>query len=271
MAPGGKGANQAVAAARCGAEVAFVGCLGNDAYGNEALENYRREGIIATHVRLTDEAATAVATITVDATGQNSITVAPGSNFCLTVEDIERARDLIEDADVVLLQLEIPIVCVRRAVDIAYEMRKTIILNPAPAQPLDDETLKKASILTPNESETEMLTSAHVRSVNEVVKAAQILRRRTAATVVLTLGERGAFVSGEGCEELIPTRSVKALDATAAGDVFNGALAVMVAEKKDLREAIRFANAAAALSVTKMGAQPSIPTRKEVENFMLEK
>ncbi len=266
-APGGKGANQAVAAARFDASVSFVGCLGNDSYGKEALENYRREGIDATHVRIVPEVATAIATITVDAVGQNAITVAPGSNFAMTVEVVERARPLIETCDILLLQLEIPMECVRRAVEITNELKKTIILNPAPAQQLPNEMLRSVSILTPNESETELLTGISVHNSQEAKKAAQALRVRGAKSVILTLGERGAFIAANGVEELIPAPPVKAIDATAAGDVFNGVLGVMIAEGKSLGDAVRWANAAAALSVTKMGAQPSIPNRKAVGDF----
>jgi ribokinase len=174
--PGGKGANQAVAAARFGAEVSLVGCLGDDMYGKQALENYRREGINADHVRLATDAATAIATIMVDANGQNAIAVAPGANFAMRVEDVNRARPLIERCDILLLQLEIPMSCVRRAVEIAEELKKTIILNPAPAQLLDETILRSVSILTPNESETELLAGIPVRTDEQVRTAARHLR-----------------------------------------------------------------------------------------------
>jgi ribokinase len=267
-APGGKGANQAVAAARFGANVVFVGCLGDDSYGREALENYRREGIDASHVRLVRDATTAVATITVDLSGQNAITVAPGANFAMRTEDVERAASLIDRADMVVLQLEIPMDCVRRAIDLAHVRGKRILLNPAPAQQLDTAMLKRVSFITPNEQETHTLTGSSVQTVEEARIAAAELRVRGAANVILTLGERGAFISTDEIEEMIPAPRVRALDATAAGDVFNGVLAVMIAEGKSLDEAVRFANVAAALSVTKMGAQPSIPRREEVERFL---
>jgi ribokinase len=267
-APGGKGANQAVAAARFGANVVFVGCLGDDSYGREALENYRREGIEASHVRLVRDAATAVATITVDATGQNAITVAPGANFAMRVEDVERAASLIDRADMVVLQLEIPMECVVRAVELAHERGKKILLNPAPAHSLDASLLKKVSFITPNEQETQMLTGSRVQTLEEVRTAAANLRARGATNVILTLGERGAFISTDETEEMIPSPRVRALDATAAGDVFNGVLAVMISEGRSLVDSVRWANAAAALSVTKMGAQPSIPTREEVKGFL---
>jgi ribokinase len=269
-AAGGKGANQAVAAARAGAEVGFVARVGEDSFGEQAITGFVGDGIDVRHVTRDPAAPSGVALIFVDDSGENSIAVAPGANARLTPEDVEAAGGLITGADVVVMQLETPIETVERAAALAREHGVRVILNPAPAQPLSDEILGKVSILTPNESEAELLTGIQVEDDAGAEAAARTLAARGVETVILTLGARGAFVFESDSRELVPGFEVQAVDTTAAGDVFNGSLAVGLAEGMQLAPAVRFANAAAALSVTKLGAQPSAPTRSEIEDFLNE-
>ena len=269
-AAGGKGANQAVAAARAGAEVGLVARVGEDSFGEQAISGFIDDGIDVQHVTRDPSAPSGVALIFVDERGENCIAVAPGANAGLTPNDVEAAEDLIIGADVVVMQLETPLETVERAAALAREHSVRVILNPAPAQPLSDEILGNVSILTPNESEAELLTGIRVEDDAGAEEAARALVARGVKTVILTLGSRGAFVFESGSGELVPGFEVDAVDTTAAGDVFNGSLAVGLAEGMPLAGAVRFANAAAALSVTKLGAQPSAPTRAEIETFLTE-
>ncbi|HEX5223093.1 MAG TPA: ribokinase [Verrucomicrobiae bacterium] len=262
-ASGGKGANQAVAAARAGGEVCFVGCVGNDVFGDQAIGGFIREKINISYLRR-KRAASGVALICVATDGQNSIAVAPGANAQLLPADIKRAQSAFHEADILLLQLETPLPTVIAAIKQAAKADLPMILNPAPAQPLSDELLRCVSIITPNETEAQMLTGVKVANEAGAKRAAQALHRRGVKTVIITLGSRGAFVSNENIQELTPAFKTKAVDTTAAGDVFNGALAVGLAERLGLRAAVQFANAAAAISVTRLGAQPSAPKRKEI-------
>jgi len=209
-----------------------------------------------------------VALIFVDEKGENSIAVASGANGKLSPADVHAASNAISAADVVVMQLETPLETIGEAAAIANNAGVKVILDPAPAQPLDDEILSRVSILTPNESEVELLTGIAIESDADAGNAADVLSRKGIATVLITLGARGVFVRGEGLNELVPGFEVEAVDTTAAGDLFNGALAVGLAEGKSLKEAVLFANAAGALSVTRLGAQPSAPTRTEIENFL---
>lgn len=267
MAAGGKGANQAVAAARSGGRVGFIARVGRDLFGEQAIRGFAADGIDVGNVIMDETAPSGVALIFVGGDGENSIGVASGANACLSVEDIDRARDAISGAGILLIQLEIPIETVRAAVSLAPEHAR-VILNPAPAQPLDDELLARVSILTPNESEAELLTGVSVHDHAGAEKAAAALRGRGVETVLITLGAEGVFVADREFTGIVPGFSVEAVDTTAAGDVFNGALAVGLAEKRPLIDAVRFANAAAALSVTRLGAQPSAPGRAEIESFI---
>jgi len=269
-AAGGKGANQAVAAARAGAEVGLVARVGEDSFGEQAISGFIDDGIDVQHVTRDPSAPSGVALIFVDERGENCIAVAPGANAGLTPNDVEAAEELIIGADVVVMQLETPLETVERAAALAREHSVRVILNPAPAQPLSDEILGNVSILTPNESEAELLTGIRVEDDAGAEEAARALVARGVKTVILTLGSRGAFVFESGSGELVPGFEVDAVDTTAAGDVFNGSLAVGLAEGMPLAGAVRFANAAAALSVTKLGAQPSAPTRAEIETFLTE-
>ena len=266
-AGGGKGANQAVAATRAGGEVTFVTCVGNDSFGDRAIGEFMRDGISVNHIRRR-RGPNGVALIFVAPDGQNSIAVAPGANAHLSSADVKRAASAFLDADALLLQLEIPLPTVTVAIRQATRAGVPVILNPAPGQKLSDELLKQVSILTPNEIEAESLTGVKVTSISSAKRAAHTLHRRGVGSVVVTLGAKGAYLSNGEAEGLIPGFRVKAVDSTAAGDVFNGALAVGLGERMDLRKAVRFANAAAALSVMRAGAQPSAPKRKEIERFL---
>jgi len=267
MAAGGKGANQAVAAARSGGQVTFIARVGNDLFGEQAIKGFADDGINVDNVIKDENAPSGVALIFVGGDGENSIGVASGANAKLSAEDIEKAREVISSAGVFLIQLETPMETVKAAVQLAAHGAR-VILNPAPAQPLDDEVLRHVSILTPNESEAELLTGVPIENEEAAAKAATALRDRGVETVLITLGAQGVFVASDDFCGIAPGFSVTPVDTTAAGDVFNGALAVALAEQKPLREAVRFANAAAALSVTKLGAQPSAPYRLEIEAFL---
>lgn len=264
MNPGGKGANQAVAASRLGGDVAFISKTGNDIFGEQSVENLRREGVNTENIVVDPENPSGVALITVDSRAENCIVVAPGSNMTLKPDDIDKAIKQIEMADIVLLQLEIPIETVEYTAQIAFRNEKRVILNPAPAQKLSDSILKTIYILTPNETEAEILTGVKVTNTDTAKKAAQILLKKSVEIVIITMGANGAFVHTNSLSELIPAPEVKAVDTTAAGDTFNGALAVAVSEGFNIREAVQFANKAASIAVTRLGAQTSTPYRSEV-------
>jgi ribokinase len=265
---GGKGANQAVAAARAGGTVVFVTAVGTDSLGDRAVEGLVRENIDVGLVRRVADVPSGVALIFVDDAGENSIAVAPGANLELRPEDVEPLDGLLHAGDVVLLQLEIPLATVDAASRLATKHGARVILNPAPAQALPDSLLAAVSILTPNEAEAGQLAGFAVGDEIDLTRAADTLHRRGVHGVLITLGARGVFTSGIGASELAGGFTVAAIDTTAAGDVFNGALAVALVERQSLRHAIRFASAAAALSVTRMGAQASAPWRDEIETFL---
>ncbi|HXQ79716.1 MAG TPA: ribokinase [Opitutaceae bacterium] len=267
-APGGKGANQAVAAARAGGRVAFIARLGRDSLGNEAMTRLRAEGILLSHTVRDDAHPSGVALIFVGSDGENSIAVAGGANQQLSRADVSAARGLIARARILLLQLETPLQTVAAAARLARRAGVRVILNPAPACPLPDALLRNVSVLTPNESEASLLTGCKVRGAASAARAALILQGRGVETVIITLGAKGAFVAGRDQTGLVAGFKVKAVDTTAAGDVFNGALAVRLAEGCPLFDAVRFAHAAAAISVTRPGAQPSIPTRREILSML---
>lgn len=262
--PGGKGANQAVAASRLGGSVSFVAKVGNDMFGNQAKQLFENEEINTNFVFTDDSNPSGVALITVDECGENCIVVAPGANGNLTCEDIDRARMAIETSSIVLLQLEIPIETVMYAADLAVNAGKRVILNPAPATKLPDELLMKLSVITPNETEAEILTGIRVTDIDSVERAAHILHSKGIPVVIITLGSKGSFYYfGDGFT-MIPAPKVETVDTTAAGDVFNGALAVALAKGLEMEGAIRMANRAASISVTRMGAQSSAPYLREM-------
>lgn len=268
IAAGGKGANQAVAAARAGGDITFIGCVGIDTLGKQAVEGFIRDKINVEHIKKVDNVASGVALIFVGESGENSIAVASGSNSKLCPEDITNSEKVITRAHILLMQLETPISTVTRAAQIAHNAGVKVILNPAPARLLDEELLQMVSILTPNEIEVELLTGVKVADEDSARKAAEVLHTKGVPTVVITMGAKGVFLDNGETRRLIPGFHVQAVDTTAAGDVFNGALAVGLAEGKSIEDAICFANAAAALSVTKLGAQPSAHSRDEIDSFL---
>jgi ribokinase len=264
MNPGGKGANQAVAAARLGGKVTFITKRGNDLFGNQAVGLLMREGIETKYVVKDTEFPSGVALITVDSSGENSIVVAPGSNANLQEEDIPPAIFSTGKFEILLLQLEIPIPTVEYSAMKASENGIKVILNPAPASALSDNLLKHTWLITPNETEAEALTGVNITNMFSAEKASLILQERGVKNVIITLGETGAYIKSGNYSELVPGIKVTPVDTTAAGDVFNGALAVAISEGSDLKNAVVFANKAASISVTRMGAQASAPYRNEV-------
>ena len=267
-AAGGKGANQAVGAARAGGQVTFIARVGQDMFGDQAVAGFVKDGINVDYVTRDKTSPSGVALIFVAKDGENSIAVAGGANANLSNADVRKAKAAFAGASVLVMQLETPLESVQAAADLAAKAGVRVILNPAPAQPLPDKLLKCVSILTPNETEAELLTGIAVSDAATAAAAAAKLCVRGVQTVIITLGARGAYVATESGGQLVPGFKVKAVDTTAAGDIFNGALAVAIAEGKPLELAVRFANAAAAISVTRLGAQPSAPTRREIERFL---
>ena len=266
MAGGGKGANQAVAVARMDHRVIFTAALGRDMFGDAAVSSYQRFGIDTSYI-VRKDAPSGVALIMVDSAGQNSISVALGANNSLSTEDIRGVLEQVEKDDIVLLQLEVPMATVDAAVDIATAKGARVVLNPAPAAVVSEQTLSKLYLITPNQTEAQTLTGIEVKDEATASLAAQVLCSRGVGRVVITMGSLGAYLYEEGRGEIIEARKVAAVDTTAAGDVYNGALCAALAEGKSLREALAFATKASAISVTRVGAQPSVPTREEVDNF----
>ncbi|MFM8704623.1 MAG: ribokinase [Planctomycetia bacterium] len=264
---GGKGANQAVAAARSGGSTTLIAKLGADAMGDAAVAAFAAEGIDTTFISRDLATASGVAFILVDDRGENSIAVASGANDRLLPADIDRAHDAIRAADMLLVQLEIPLDTVRHAVAVAHAAGVPVILNPAPARPLHAGLLAQVAILTPNETEAELLTRLAVTDEPSAAVAAGRLIAAGPRSVVITLGRRGAVVAAAAAPAPVAGHDVAALDTVAAGDVFNGCLAVALAEGKSLVEAAAFANAAAAIAVTRHGAQASAPRRDEILMF----
>jgi ribokinase len=265
MNPGGKGANQAVAASRLGGEVAFISKVGQDVFGQQALQNLQNEGIDTSGVAIDPDEPSGVAQITVDKSGENCIVVAPGANMALSREDLEERMGLIESAEIILAQMEVPLSTISFALAKAFEMGKKTILNPAPAVPLPEELYGSLYMITPNQSEAEILTGIKVIDGRSARKAAEWLLKKGVQVVIITLGADGAFIY-DGKEEIqLPAPKVKAIDTTAAGDTFNGAIAVALGKNRSFIDALGFANKAAAQTVTKMGAQSSIPYWRELE------
>lgn len=266
--PGGKGANQAVAAARAGGTVVLVAKKGNDLFGDEAALHFRNENI-GTDYLFTDPAQpSGVALITVDARGENSIVVAQGANATLSAADVDEAAHIIVPGSTVLLQLEVPLPTVVHAAMLAMEKGATVVLNPAPACALPDALYRSIHIITPNETEAELLTGIAVADEASAARAAAVLQQKGVGVVIITMGARGAYMCSGQQQLLVPAPTVDAIDTTAAGDVFNGALVVALSEGRTLHDAVAFACGAAAMSVTRMGAQASAPYRHEVDAFV---
>lgn len=265
MFPGGKGANQAVAAARAGGEVVFVAKVGNDIFGTEAVNGFVREGIITKYLSTDMDKPSGVALILVNDDGENEIVVAPGSNGGLTHEDILRAEEEIMDATVALLQLEIPLESVLSGAQLCFEKGCKVILNPAPALHLPDHLFPFLFLITPNETEAEILTGISVSDGESAERASRSLLRKGVKNVIITMGSAGAFFMNEATNFMVPSPKVKAIDTTAAGDVFNGVLAVQIAHGVDWQTSISIACKAASISVTRMGAQSSAPFLRELQ------
>ena len=263
--PGGKGANQAVAAARQGTSVAMVGRVGKDSFGPTLIQNLQNNKVDITRVQ-TDESATGTAIIVVDASGQNSIVLSPGANGKVTPADVDALS--VQDVDTLLLQLEIPLEAVIHAASVARKNGLRVILNPAPARPIPDSLLVNVDILVPNEGELGLLTGVHVTEAASAEPAAKALLAKGVQTVIVTLGSNGALLVTGDRTTHIPAFQVGVVDTTAAGDAFIGGLAAALLKGKSLEEAVRYGNASGALAATKFGAQPSLPTQDEVEQLL---
>jgi ribokinase len=263
--PGGKGANQAVAAARQGARVSMLGRVGSDSFGPTLIDNLQQNHVDTTYV-LTDKSATGTAIIVVDASGQNSIVLSPGANGKVSLADVDTFP--FQSADMLLLQFEIPLEAVIHAASLARQNGLRVILNPAPARPIPDLLLADMDILVPNESELQLLSGQPVTDTDSAKSAARALLEKGVKTVILTLGANGALLVTDEKVTHIPTFKVEVVDTTAAGDAFIGGLAAALLKDKSLEEAVHYGNAAGALAATKFGAQPSLPTRDEVERIL---
>lgn len=266
MNPGGKGANQAVAARRLGAKVAFVCRLGADMFGDKAVDGYSEEGIDVSYISLDVNKSSGIALITVDSHAENCIVVASGANASLSAADIDNAVKAVADSDIMLLQLESPMETVEYAAKVAKGLGVKVILNPAPApkEGIPDAVLENVDLIIPNSTEAEMLSGIHITDYESASEAAKEISSKGISQVIITLGAKGSLVFDNGEEAVVPSVKVKAVDTTAAGDTFCGAVAVALSEGKALAEAAGFAAKASALTVTRMGAQPSIPYRDEI-------
>ena len=265
---GGKGANQAIAASRAGSKVTMVGRLGNDFFGKQFLEKFSKEKINTDFVTQDDENGTGVAMPLIDASGDNSIVIIPQANMALTVDNINQAQSIIADADVLVMQCEVPMDANQRAAEIAKQNDTLVILNPAPAQLIPDQILKLVDIIIPNETETETLTGLPTKTESDVLIAGRNLLSKGVETVILTLGDRGSLLLNEDGEKLIPAFDVSVVDTTAAGDSFCGVLAASLANGISINLSVEIANAAGALAVTKLGAEPSLPQRDAIDDLL---
>lgn len=268
VAFGGKGANQAVAAGRSGAKIAFIACTGDDDTGERVRKQLASDNIDIAPVSVVEGESTGVALIYVNAEGENVIGIHAGANAALTIERVNAQREIIAHAEALLMQLESPVESVLAAAAIAHQNHTTVVLNPAPARVLSDELLALVDIITPNETEAEKLTGVRVENDDDAARAAKVLHDKGIGTVIITLGSRGVWASVNGEGRRVPGFKVKAIDTIAAGDTFNGALVTALLEGKRMDDAIRFAHAAAAIAVTRKGAQPSVPWRKEIDEFL---
>lgn len=263
MGAGGKGANQAVAAQRLGGKVKFICKVGKDMFGDNSIAQYEKEGLDTSGI-LRSNLPSGVALIYVDSHAENCIVVASGANGDLTEEDIEKSRKDLENCDILLLQLESPIPSVLMAAKIAHQAGKTVVLNPAPACPLPEELFRNIDLFIPNETELSTFSGIEVKDVESAEKAAAAMQAKGVGKLIVTMGSKGALICEGGPSVFVPAHKVKAVDTTAAGDTFCGALCVAISEGKTLKEAAEFACAASALTVQKMGAQNSIPFRKDL-------
>jgi ribokinase len=267
MGPGGKGSNQAICVARLGGNVTFLAKIGDDIFGKDAMALFSREGINTDYIKVDGSAHTGAGIIFVDKDCHNAIGVAPGANYKLSVDDIDAAAGLFEQSGYLLMQMEIPMPALYRAMEKARKASCKVILNPAPAQKLDRRHLAMVDILTPNESEARILTDVPVESVQDAIKAARMLVSQGAGAVIVTLGEKGCVLVSADAEKHFPAYKVEPVDTTGAGDAFNGGLVYALAKGRNIDEAIDFASKVAAISVTSIGCVPGLPTLKNVEQF----
>ncbi|CAM3691317.1 ribokinase [Rahnella bruchi] len=268
VAFGGKGANQAVAAGRSGADISFIACVGDDDIGERVRRQLASDHIDTQPIEAIKDTTTGVALIFVNAEGENVIGIDAGANKAVTPEYLDRYKQQVIGAAALLMQLESPLETVIEAAKIAKDNGTQVILNPAPACELPDELLARVDMITPNETEAEKLTGIKVDSNEDAERAAKALHDKGIATVIITLGSKGVWLSQNGEGKLVPGFRVKAVDTIAAGDTFNGALVTALLEGKPMDSAVRFAHAAAAIAVTRPGAQPSVPWRKEIDDFL---
>lgn len=266
MNPGGKGANQAVATARLGGQVTLVAKVGNDVFGKQAFQQFQREKINTKYIATDSEYPSGVALINVDNKGENCITVAPGANSQLKPENVSLAIGNLKPDDIVLLQLEIPLETVEHVIRQSFEKGLRVILNPAPAQSLPPDLFSCLYLITPNETEAELLTGVKITDLDSAKQAAELLRASGVANVIITLGSKGAYLHTDTLSMLVSAPQVSTVDTTAAGDCFNGALAVLLAEGQPLQQTVGFACKAASICVTRMGAQTSLPKRQEIDS-----
>ncbi len=268
--PGGKGANQAVAAARLGADVVLIGKVGADVFGKELIKNLRENGIDTKYIIEDSETYTGLALIMVDEDGDNILAVASGADMRIRKEDIDRAEEIIKLSDILLIQLETPLQIVEYAINIAFNEGVKVLLNPAPAQKLSKDLLKKVYVLIPNEKEAELLSNVKIKDLNSSKISAKKLVENGTENIVITLGKNGSIIATKEETVHINGLNVNAIDTTGAGDAFCGALAVALSSGKALKEAVIYANYAGALATTKIGAQEALPTQEELENFIRE-
>ena len=262
--PGGKGDNQVIASARVGGDVTFIGAVGDDNYG-ELLKKNLEENKVKTHMKIVPNMSSQIATILIDESGENRIVIVPGANNFVDKKQIDDNFDIIKECDIILMQLEIPMETVEYVVDKFYELNKIIILNPAPGAELSDNIIKKCTYLTPNENEIGLITKMPYDTIDNIKSAAKCLFDKGAQNVLVTLGEKGAYLKNKNDDIIISTLKVKALDTTGAGDCFNGVFAACLAMGKNAIEAIKYANVASSISVTRSGAVPSLPYKNEVD------
>lgn len=267
MNPGGKGANQAVTIARLGGQVTFICKTGSDIFCHQSQQLFEEEGINTSYIFSDSEHPSGVALITVDENAENCIVVASGANANLLPSDLNKADEAIAEADLILMQLEIPMETVEYVAEQGHRLGKKVILNPAPAHPLSPSLLKHLYMITPNETEAEMISGIKITDEASAIEAAKVLVGMGVQNVIITLGSKGALAYCDKDVEMVPALKVEAVDTTAAGDVFNGALTVALSEGRSLPEAVRFACKASAISVTRVGAQSSAPYRNEVDIF----
>jgi len=267
---GGKGANQAVAAARAGGNVTFLSCIGEDAYTPQMVQNYKNDGIETQFVFHEKGVASGYALIMIDNSGENIISVAAEANQLLLPEKIDEAFQIFENAALILMQFEIPEETIKYVIDLANKKGIPVMWNVAPAKTFDFTYIPKVNILVLNEIEAGFLARNKVQNESDAEKAAEILVNKGVEKVIITLGSKGAFVFTKNEKESVPAFKVKAVDTTAAGDTFCGSFAVALVEGKSLKESLQFASAAAAISVTRIGAQPSAPTRVEIDDFLVQ-